>query len=440
MAGMDDSLEVAPAAGPLIGDLRPPGDKSITHRALILAGLACGQSRLRGLLRSADTDATRAVMSQMGARFERDGDALLATGVGVAGLAAPKAPLDVGNSGTAMRLLAGVLAAQPFESMLTGDASLSRRPMRRIIEPLGMMGADIEGSAAGTAPLRIRGQALHGIDYVLPVASAQVKSCLLLAGLYADGLTRITETVRTRDHTERMLPVFGVTLEGPCAVRGVAALKAGELEVPADPSSAAFLLAAALLVPGSDLYLRGVGVNPTRDGFLRALQQMGAALEIRPCPEVGPEPIADIRARYSGRLRGIDLPAAWVPATVDEVPVLMALAASAEGRTRIRGAGELRVKESDRLSVMTQGLRALGVPVREYEDGVDIEGISALRTAPLDAAGDHRCAMSFAVLGLLVPGGVRIHDAREIDTSYPGFTADLGALGAQLAFGAKAGG
>jgi len=425
-------LQVHPAGGPLVGTLRPPGDKSISHRALILGGLAEGETPIRGVLESGDTAATRRAMEQLGARFEQRGDALVAIGLGAAGLRPPEGMLDMGNSGTAMRLLAGVLAGQPFTSMLSGDRSLNGRPMGRIIRPLELMGARIEAEAGGRAPLRIQGNdRLRAIDYASPVASAQVKSCVLLAGLFAEGRTSVTEPRPSRDHTERMLPQFGVNLEPGPAVAGGQALRGTSVTVPADPSSAAFLAAAALLVPGSDVQLRGVGLNPTRDAFYRVLQAMGADLSILDERAVGGEPVADLRVRHTPQLCGVDVPPDWIPAMIDEVPVLLALAARAEGVTRIREAEELRVKESDRIAVMARGLEALGVTVRELAEGIDVIG-GATRHARVAASHDHRCAMSFAVLGLVSEGGVEIDDAEYIQTSYPGFQADLAALGARL--------
>lgn len=424
------SLTAAPPGGPLHGRLRPPGDKSISHRALILAGLAAGQSSVRGLLRSADTLATWRAMEQLGARLSDDDGVVHIEGVGGAGLHKPSAVLDMGNSGTAMRLLAGVLAAQPFDSVLAGDESLSRRPMRRIITPLREMGARIEPAQGSTPPLSVlASDGLHGVHYASPVASAQVKSCVLLAGLYAVGRSSVTEPRASRDHTERMLPLFGVVVDD-CSVQGGSKLKAADIEVPADPSSAAFLAAAALLVPGSELVLTGVGLNPTRTAFFDALRMMGATLELQVNDGAG-EPAGNITVRYSGRLQGIDLPAEKVPAMIDEIPILLALAASAEGVTRIRGAAELRVKESDRLAVMGAGLRRMGIEVTDYPDGIDILG-GMPTAANLDAADDHRCAMSFVVLGQAVTDGVRIDGADYIDTSYPGFASDLRQLGGRI--------
>mgnify|MGYP001826658355 CR=1 FL=1 len=425
-------LRVSPADRPLAGTVQPPGDKSISHRALLFGGLAEGRTHIRGLLKSGDTTATRRAMGQLGARFEDGEDGVTVTGIGAAGLSAPEGVLDMGNSGTAMRLLAGVLAGQPFESVLSGDVSLNSRPMGRIIRPLELMGATVHAEQGGRAPLRITGRApLEAIAYDSPVASAQVKSCVLLAGLFADGVTRVTEPRLSRDNTERMLPQFGVSVwEGP-SVQGGQRLHGTDVVVPADPSSAAFLVAAALLVPGSDITVTGVGLNPTRDGLYRVLERMGARVDFRNARERGGEPVADLRVRHSPDLVGVDVPPEWIPSMIDEVPVLLAVAARAAGTTRIREAEELRVKESDRLAVMAQGLRAVGVEVREVPDGIDVHG-GPSHHAVVESSHDHRCAMSFAVLALCTEGGITIDGAEYIDTSYPEFRRQLSALGAQL--------
>jgi 3-phosphoshikimate 1-carboxyvinyltransferase len=387
---------------------------------------------VRGLLDSADVRATASACRQLGMGVRREGDAWLLDGVGAGGLQAPPGPLDMGNSGTAMRLLAGVLAAQPFDSELIGDASLSRRPMRRIVGPLAQMGARIETAPGGTPPLRIHGNpALHGIDYDSPIASAQVKSCLLLAGLYASGRTTVREPLRSRDHTERMLPAFGVALAGACGVQGGSRLQGADLRVPADISSAAFLLVAAALVPGSDLLLREVGVNETRDGILHVMQAMGADLELLNRRTFGGEPVADLRIRHAGRLCGVEIPPERIPTLIDELPVILALAATATGTTRLRGAAELRVKESDRLAVMARGLATLGVALEEFADGMDVMG-GSVRGGAVDGAGDHRCAMSFCVLGQVAEGPVEVSGCENIDTSYPGFVADLSGVGGSI--------
>ena len=426
------TLRAARAASRLRGERAPPGDKSISHRALIFSCLADGESRVSGLLESADVRATANACRQLGMGLRREDGAWLLDGVGARGLQAPRGALDMGNSGTAMRLLAGVLAAQPFESELFGDASLSRRPMRRIVDPLALMGAQIETAAGGTPPLRIHGNAaLQGIEYASPIASAQVKSCLLLAGLYASGHTTVSEPRRSRDHTERMLPAFGVELHGACGVRGGSRLRGADLRVPADISSAAFLLVAAALVPDSDLLLRDVGINETRDGIVHVLRDMGADLELLNQRTFGGEPVSDLRIRYAGRLRGVEIPVERIPTLIDELPVILALAATAEGTTRLRGAAELRVKESDRLAVMARGLKTLGVALEEFEDGMDVTG-GPVGGGAVDGAGDHRCAMSFCVLGQAAEGPVEVSGCENIDTSYPGFVEDLSTVGGTI--------
>jgi 3-phosphoshikimate 1-carboxyvinyltransferase len=425
-------LQTQGPAAPLRGELLVPGDKSISHRAVILASLASGQSSIAGLLEGEDVRATIRACRQLGMDCRREDGLLLVRGVGKEGLACPDATLDMGNSGTAMRLLTGVLAGQPFDSVLTGDRSLSSRPMQRIVKPLGMMGAHIETSDSGTAPLHIRGNPrLRGIDYAMPVASAQVKSCLLLAGLNASGRTRITEPQPSRDHTEKMLPSFGVELSGPCAVRGGGNLTGADIRVPGDISSAAFFMVGAAMVPGSELMLQNVGINPTRDGVLRVLKAMGAHIELHSERFYGEEKVADILLRHAPGLRGIDVPESWVPSLIDELPAVMVLAACAEGRTRIRGAAELRVKESDRIAVMAAGLAALGVRLQEYEDGIDIAG-GPIRGGAVDGAGDHRCAMSFCMLGQAAPARVTVAGCSHIDTSFPTFAQDLLQVGGKI--------
>jgi 3-phosphoshikimate 1-carboxyvinyltransferase len=425
-------LTAGPAGSPLAGELRPPGDKSISHRALIMASLASGQSRIEGLLDSEDVRATARACTQLGMTSCPEGEALLINGVGADGFSAPGSPLDMGNSGTAMRLLAGVLAAQPFRSVLVGDDSLSSRPMRRIIHPLSLMGASIQSSGSGTPPLSIDGNPeLTGIDYDSPVASAQVKSCVLLAGLYARGRTRVTEPGMSRDHTEKMLPSFGVEIGQDCSVTGGSRLSAAVIRVPGDISSSTFFLAAAAMVPGSALTLRDVGLNETRDGFLNVLKAMGADLTIDNRRLYGKEAVGDIRIRYCGPLKGTDIPLEWIPSLIDELPAIMALSAVSSGLTRIRGAEELRVKESDRIAVMARGLEMLGVQLKEYSDGIDIKG-GAINGGSVDGAGDHRCAMSFCILGQSAAAPVRVAGSENIDTSYPGFVSDLVAVGGNI--------
>jgi 3-phosphoshikimate 1-carboxyvinyltransferase len=425
-------LSVAPASRGLDGELSPPGDKSISHRALIFSALASGQSELRGLLESEDTLATLRACEQLGAVVERSNGVIRVEGTG--GVFTPPASglLDMGNSGTAMRLLAGVLSGQNIDCTLSGDESLNSRPMGRIVKPLSLMGADISSTAKGTAPLTIRASGkLQGIEYTSPVASAQIKSCVLLAGLFATHTTHVTEPRLSRDHTERMLPLFGVDLPSGRRVVGGSRLRATAFTVPADISSAVFTLAAAAMTPGSDVTVRGVGLNPTRTGFLHCLEAMGADVSIFNTSDEHAEPVGDIRLVYRRGLTAIDVPESLVPDMIDELPIFMALAATATGVTRIRGAAELRVKESDRLTVMATGLRKLGVELQEYPDGIDITG-GKISGAEVDGAGDHRCAMSFAVLGLVASSGVRVRGAEYIATSYPGFRGDMAGIGAEM--------
>ena len=425
-------LTVEPTGSGLRGEITPPGDKSMSHRALIFSSLARGRSELTGLLESEDTLATLRACEQLGVVVDRCPGKVYITGSG--GLFKPPSNgcLEMGNSGTAMRLLAGVLSGQGFDSTLSGDKSLNSRPMGRIVEPLTLMGADISASGTGTAPLLIHASdGLHGIEYVSPVASAQIKSCVLLAGLFASGTTRVLEPRLSRDHTERMLPVFGVDLPAPCSVTGGSRLKATRFAVPGDISSAVFVLAAASMTPASDVTVRQVGLNPTRTGFLHCLEAMGADLSIINQTAQSTEPVGDIRLVYNGGLKAIDVPETLVPDMIDELPLLMALAVTASGTTRIRGAAELRVKESDRLAVMAAGLRKLGVELKEYSDGIDIKG-GRVTGGRVESAGDHRCAMSFAVLGLVASEPILIKDAEFIATSYPGFKNDMNRLGANM--------
>jgi 3-phosphoshikimate 1-carboxyvinyltransferase len=370
----------------------------------------------------------------MGVQIEGPEDgSVVVHGVGLNGLRAPEGPLDLGNSGTSMRLLSGLLAGQAFVSELVGDRSLMSRPMRRVTGPLAEMGADIHTTEAGTAPLKIRGgQHLRAIDYAMPVASAQVKSCLLLAGLYADGRTCVHEPAPTRDHTERMLKGMGYDVRsvgGVACLQGGGRLAATGIDVPADISSAAFFLVGASIATGSDLVLEHVGVNPTRTGVLEILRLMGADIELSNRREVGGEPVADVRVR-AAPLHGIEIPVEQVPLAIDEFPCLFVAAACAQGRTVLTGAAELRVKESDRIQVMADGLRVLGVNAEPTPDGMVIEG-GAIGTGTVDSHGDHRIAMSFAMAALRAAGPIQINDCANVDTSFPGFV--------QLAAGAGLG-
>lgn len=423
---------LAGQGGPLMGELDIPGDKSVSHRAVMLAAIADGTSRVQGFLEGEDTRSTAAIFSQLGVRIEAPSASVrIVHGVGLHGLRPPSGDLDCGNAGTGMRLLAGLLAGQAFDSALVGDASLSRRPMARVTDPLRRMGARIDTREGGLPPLRIHGNnVLQGIDFELPVASAQVKSAVLLAGLYASGETRVREPHPTRDYTERMLSAFGwpiVFSPGEARLSGGFRLRATDVDVPADFSSAAFFLVAASLVPGSDLLLRRVGMNPRRTGLLAALRLMGADITEQSPGEQGGEPVADLRVRHA-RLRGIEVPEALVPDMIDEFPALFVAAALAEGRTVVRGAAELRVKESDRIAVTGAALRALGARVMETPDGAVIDG-GPLHGGVVDSHGDHRVAMSLAIAAQRASGEVRIGDCANVATSFPGFDALARAAG-----------
>ncbi len=390
----------------------------------MFAALADGVSHISGFLEGEDTRATARAFVQMGVKIETTAASeRIVHGVGVDGLTAPAGPIDCGNAGTGMRLLTGLLAGQSFDTRLIGDESLSKRPMRRVTDPLARMGARIDAQAGGLPPLRIQGKSsLHGIDYTLPVASAQVKSAVLLAGLYALGDTQVIEPHPTRDYTERMLQAFGYPIEfceGRAKLAGGHRLRATDVVVPADFSSAAFFLVAAAITPHSALTLKDVGMNPRRTGLLQALRLMGADIREVNARVLGGEAVADLAVRHAP-LRGIDIPVTLVPDMIDEFPALFVAAAAADGVTKVTGAAELRVKESDRIAVMAKGLRELGVSIAETPDGAIIQG-GALHGGEVDSAGDHRCAMSFAVAGLVAGGPVRIRDCANVATSFPGF-------------------
>lgn len=405
------------------GNIRVPGDKSISHRSIILSSIATGVSHISGFLLGEDSLNTIAAFQQMGVDIERDQDRVRVSGAGLHGLRAPLADLQMGNSGTAMRLLLGLLAGQGFDSRLIGDRSLSSRPMLRVIEPLQAMGASIESEAGGRAPLQLRAsQGLHAIEYDMPVASAQVKSCLLLAGLYAAGETVVREPAPTRDHSERMLRAYGcevISNGGEIRLRGGQQLTACDVEVPADISSAAFFMVAASIASGSDITLQHVGVNPTRTGVIDILKLMGASLDLHNRRDIGGEPVADIRVR-SAPLSGIDIPLELVPLAIDEFPVLFVAAACARGTTRLSGAEELRVKESDRIQVMADGLGALGISTEVKEDGIVVTG-GRIDGGAVDSHGDHRIAMAFSVASLRAAGDIHISDCANVNTSFPGF-------------------
>jgi 3-phosphoshikimate 1-carboxyvinyltransferase len=421
------------AGGNIAGTLVVPGDKSISHRALMLGALAEGTTHVSGFLAGEDCLATARALTALGVRIERPADTQVTVhGVGAQGLAAAAAPLDLGNAGTAMRLMMGLLAPQRFDSTLIGDESLMRRPMQRVAEPLQAMGARIR-TREGRPPVEIIGTPqLRAIQYTLPVASAQVKSALLLAGLAASGRTRLTEPAPSRDHTERMLAAFGVELlrEGhTLSMEGGQALHATRLEVPADFSSAAFFLVAGALAAGEPLLLTGVGVNPTRTGLLELLVRMGADIRVRPHAAGGQaEPLADLEVRKSA-LRGITVPESLVPLAIDELPVFFIAAACARGETLVRGAAELRVKESDRLAAMATGLGALGVEHQLLPDGLWIRGADSFSGGAIDSRGDHRIAMAFAVAALRARAPIEITDVANVATSFPGFTEAARSVG-----------
>ncbi len=427
-------VQVTPG-GALSGTCRVPGDKSISHRALILGALADGESVVRGLLDAGDTRATRRVMQALGVTIEPDDSgALVIQGRGLAGLHPPKAPLDCGHAGTAIRLLAGVLTGQSFASVIDGCAKLRRRPMRRVVYPLRQMGAQI-ADTDGRAPLRITGALLRGIAYRMPVASAQVKSALLLAGLRASGPTAVIEPGPARDHTERMLRAMGADVEiaDACCVTLIPPerLRPLDLRVPGDFSSAAFVLVAALLAGSGEVTIEGVGVNPTRTGLLDILASMGADIRLTNERDVAGEPVADLVACRAA-LRGTLIEGDRVVRTIDEFPALMIAALQAEGVTEVRGAAELRVKETDRIAVMAAELRKLGAAIDERPDGFVIAGPQRLTGAVVDGHDDHRVAMALALAGLLADGPTTITDARCIEDSFPGFVETLHALGARI--------
>lgn len=430
-------------AGALSGTIRVPGDKSISHRALMFGGLALGETRITGLLEGEDVLATAAAMRAMGATVTRDGDGQWrVTGVGVGGLSEPDAPLDLGNAGTATRLLMGLIAAHPFTAFMTGDASLRSRPMARVTVPLEQMGARFVTRSKGRLPLAVIGTANPTpISYTLPVASAQVKSAVLLAGLNTPGETSVIEPEPTRDHTENMLRHFGATVrveetpEGRKATLvGQPVLKAADVVVPGDPSSAAFPVVAGCIVPGSDIIVAGVGLNPLRAGVFASLRDMGASIdEVNPRVEGG-EPVADLRVRYAP-LHGAEIPAHRAPSMIDEYLVLAMAAACASGRTILRGLSELRVKESDRLAAIAEGLTACGATVTVAGDDciIDGTGIPPKGGVTIGAKLDHRIAMSYLILGAVTAQPIRIDDAAPVDTSFPGFADLMNSLGLKIA-------
>ncbi len=454
MTTKEHIFDISPG-GRLTGDIRVPGDKSISHRSIMFGSLAEGVTEVEGFLEGEDSLATLAAFRRMGVVIDGpERGRVTIHGVGLRGLRAPDGPLDLGNSGTSMRLMSGLLSTQAFDTELTGDASLSRRPMRRVTQPLASMGARIETGDSGTPPLRIRGGSrLHGVRYDMPVASAQVKSALLLAGLYAEGETCVTEPAPTRDHTERMLTAFGYLVtrhHNTVCVKGGGRLNPTRIEIPADISSAAFFMVGAAIAPDSDVTLTGVGINPTRIGVINILQQMGARIELIDKRMYGGEPVADLRVRTSA-LKGIEIPLEQVPLAIDEFPAIFIAAACADGRTVLAGAEELRVKESDRIQVMADGLQLLGIDAQPTPDGIIIHGKGGadargtdVKSVPENEAvfsggeiqshGDHRIAMAFAIAALRASGPICVRDCKNVDTSFPGFVelARRAGLGIQV--------
>ncbi len=418
-----NSITINPALA-VKGEISVPGDKSISHRSIMMGAIAKGVTTVTGFLRGEDNMSTMNAFRAMGVTIDDDGETIAIHGQGLHGLKEPADVIDCGNSGTTIRLMTGLLAGQSFFSVLTGDQYLRKRPMKRVVEPLGRMGARILGRNQGSlAPLAIQGGGLRGITYELPVASAQVKSAIMLAGLYADGETSVREPSLSRDHSERMFRLFGASLEvfnNGVTVKGGVELQAQEISVPGDISSAAFFLVAALITPGSELLIRNVGVNPTRTGVIEILRSMGGSIELLDEREISGEPVADLMVR-SSRLKGVDIAGSVVPRAIDEFPVICVAAACAEGRTTVRDAHELRVKETDRIAAIAANLRRLGVQVDECEDGMDIMGVERLAGGEVESCGDHRIAMSLSVAALVAKGGITINDTDCVATSFPTF-------------------
>jgi 3-phosphoshikimate 1-carboxyvinyltransferase len=427
--------------GKLTGRIRVPGDKSISHRSIMFGSIAEGTSCITGFLEGEDSLNTLRAFKSMGVDIEGpDNGKVVINGVGMHGLQKPKQALDLGNSGTSMRLLAGLLSGQSFDVELTGDVSLSKRPMKRVTEPLAKMGAKIETAAGGRPPLRISGgQKLRGFTYEMPMASAQVKSCLLLAGLYAEGKTGVIQPAKTRDHTERMLKAFGWPVEGKeggdtAYIHGGAKLTACDIDVPADISSAAFFMVGASIADGSDITLEHVGINPTRTGVIDILKLMGANISLQNQREVGGEPVADIHIK-SAKLKGVAIPVELVPLAIDEFPVIFVAAACAQGETIVTGAEELRVKESDRIQVMADGLQALGVDATPTQDGMVINGLGhggKIQGGKVHSRDDHRIAMAFSMAALCSQGQIEIEDCDNVNTSFPDFVALASSAGLSI--------
>lgn len=423
-------MEITKSA-PLKGTVIVPGDKSISHRSALLGAVTDGTSRIRNFLAGSDCLSTIDAFRAMGVPIERNAREVIVRGRGLHGLKEPSSTLNMGNSGTTTRLISGLLAPQPFDCVLSGDDSLNSRPMNRVIEPLTRMGASIVSvNGNGRAPLAISGRELKGIHYDSPVASAQVKSAIILAGLYANGETSVTEPYLSRNHTELMLGALGADIRvsgATCSIRPCERLTPFDITIPGDISSAAYFIAAALIVPGSEVRVKNVGINPTRSGILKVCRDMGADFSIENTTTAAGEPTADLIVRHS-QLRGTEISGAVIPTLIDEIPIIAVMAAYARGTTAIRDAGELKVKESNRIDTVTAGLRAMGVPVIPTEDGMIIEGADKLRGASIKTCFDHRVAMSFAIAGLAAEGVTRIEDSQCVSVSYPGFFDEINQL------------
>lgn len=421
-------MNIKKPSSPLKGELTVPGDKSISHRAVMFGAIANGTTRITNFLQGADCLSTIACFQKLGISIENTPSEILVHGKGLHGLSAPSDYLDTGNSGTTTRLIAGILAGQEFTSFLTGDASIQTRPMKRIIQPLSLMGASVESLRGNDCvPLKIQGHSLQSISYLSPVASAQVKSCILLAGLYGNDITSVTEPFLSRNHTELMLSHFGAKISSQnttVSIEPEPVLYGTDISVPGDISSAAYFIAAALLVPGSELLIKHVGINPTRDGILRVCKAMGADIQLMNHSTAGGEPVADLLVRHS-TLHGTVIEGELIPALIDEIPVIAVLAAYAKGTTVIRNAEELKVKESNRLGILVEELTAMGGNVEETSDGMIIHGGAPLQGASIDSRLDHRIAMSFAIAGLAAEGTTQLLRADCVNISYPGFYKDL---------------
>ncbi len=423
-------------SGPLDGTITVPGDKSISHRSLIMGTLAVGESKISGLLEGEDVLGTAEALKALGADIYKDNTGIWHVhGVGISGLREPGKPLDMGNSGTGVRLMMGLLATHPIEVTFSGDPSLSSRPMKRVTEPLTLFGAAFTGSEKDTLPITVKGARMPiPVRYELPVASAQVKSAVMLAGLNTPGRTTVIEKIPTRDHSERIFDYFGVPIElngDEITVTGQVELQAKDMAVPADPSSAAFLVVGALITKGSDITINNVGINPARTGLFTTLIEMGGKIDFNNLRQECGEDVADIRVRYSN-LKGVDVPKERAPSMIDEYPVLCAAAANADGETVMRGLEELRVKESDRISVMVKGLKSCGVNVTEHEDGMTVRNSVTKGDATIETKLDHRIAMSFLVLGLNAEKPITVDDGAVIETSFPGFVELMNSVGANI--------